>query len=188
MCTSQEKQHINVNTLKIYSGKEMGDLRKQCRISQQDFADLIGVDRTYLSKVENGRAEPSLRLIDQAESKINDLVKTHKCAVPTNYRTSKPDVSIGDNVVRESLTDYGRKRLAVSSDSESVLNINPKYSLENEAAIKARDKVIAFLRPWLNAAQVNEEVGPAVLHVLRKHLPHVDLELYGIDLEEVERD
>ena len=33
-------------------------LRKQARLSQRDLAERVGVDFTYLSKIENGRVEP----------------------------------------------------------------------------------------------------------------------------------
>ena len=33
-------------------------LRKQAELSQRDLAERIGVDFTYLSKIENGRVEP----------------------------------------------------------------------------------------------------------------------------------
>ena len=32
--------------------------RKQARLSQRDLAERVGVDFTYLSKIENGRVEP----------------------------------------------------------------------------------------------------------------------------------
>ena len=39
-------------------GPLLRDLRKQQRLTQQQLADAVGVDFTYISKVENGRVAP----------------------------------------------------------------------------------------------------------------------------------
>jgi len=40
-------------------GRAVRDLRKQRGISQEDFADLTGVHRTYMSGIERGVRNPS---------------------------------------------------------------------------------------------------------------------------------
>lgn len=39
-------------------GPLLRDLRKQRRLTQQQLADAVGVDYTYISKVENSRVDP----------------------------------------------------------------------------------------------------------------------------------
>ena len=39
-------------------GDRLRSLRKEARLSQRDLAERVGVDFTYLSKIENGRVEP----------------------------------------------------------------------------------------------------------------------------------
>ena len=39
-------------------GSRVRQLRKSTGLSQRDFADKIGIDFTYLSKIENGKVEP----------------------------------------------------------------------------------------------------------------------------------
>lgn len=39
-------------------GSRIRQLRKGTGLSQRDFADKIGIDFTYLSKIENGKVEP----------------------------------------------------------------------------------------------------------------------------------
>lgn len=39
-------------------GEEIRELRKQVGLSQRDLAERIGIHFTYLSKIENGRADP----------------------------------------------------------------------------------------------------------------------------------
>ncbi|HHQ5530631.1 TPA: helix-turn-helix transcriptional regulator [Clostridioides difficile] len=37
-------------------------IRKESRISQKKFADNIGISRPYLSRIENGKVNPSLEI------------------------------------------------------------------------------------------------------------------------------
>lgn len=39
-------------------GSHLRDLRKARRLTQQQLADAVGIDFTYISKVENGRVDP----------------------------------------------------------------------------------------------------------------------------------
>ena len=38
--------------------ERLRSLRKEAQVSQRDLAERVGVDFTYLSKIENGRVEP----------------------------------------------------------------------------------------------------------------------------------
>lgn len=39
-------------------GSRIRELRKEKGISLRDFADMVGIDFTYLSKIENGKVDP----------------------------------------------------------------------------------------------------------------------------------
>ena len=41
-------------------GKRIQELRKQKRLTQEDLADLISVDRSYMGFVERGERNPTL--------------------------------------------------------------------------------------------------------------------------------
>jgi transcriptional regulator with XRE-family HTH domain len=41
-------------------GERVQTLRKRKGISQEKFADLVGLDRTYISGIERGKRNPSL--------------------------------------------------------------------------------------------------------------------------------
>ena len=43
--------------------EHLRSLRKQAQLSQRDLAQTIGVDFTYLSKIENGRVEPPSEVV-----------------------------------------------------------------------------------------------------------------------------
>lgn len=44
-------------------GERIRDLRKARRMTQEDLADKCGLFRTYLSRLENGNANPTLTMI-----------------------------------------------------------------------------------------------------------------------------
>lgn len=50
-------------------GSRIRDLRKEKDISLRDLADRVGLDFTYLSKIENGKVEPP------SEDKIRKMAK-----------------------------------------------------------------------------------------------------------------
>ena len=50
-------------------GSRIRELRKEKDISLRDFADLIKMDFTYLSKIENGKVEPP------SEDKIRSMAR-----------------------------------------------------------------------------------------------------------------
>jgi transcriptional regulator with XRE-family HTH domain len=46
-------------------------LRKQKKLSQQEFAEVVGIDRTYASQIERGIANPSLLVMLSISSALN---------------------------------------------------------------------------------------------------------------------
>lgn len=54
-------------------GKRIQQLRKERKMTQEDLADLIGVDRSYMGFVERGERNPTLdKIIKIAKSfKVN---------------------------------------------------------------------------------------------------------------------
>ncbi len=54
-------KHLN-NRLKNI-GKAIGRIRRQQKLSQIDLAVLVGIDRAYLSEIENGRRNVSINIL-----------------------------------------------------------------------------------------------------------------------------
>ncbi|MGH7534111.1 MAG: helix-turn-helix domain-containing protein [Gemmatimonadales bacterium] len=50
-------------SLKVRFGRTIRALREQAGYSQENFADAIGVHRTYMGTLERGRGNPSLDMI-----------------------------------------------------------------------------------------------------------------------------
>lgn len=57
-----------------------------------------------------------------------------------------------------------------------LMRINKGYQLPPKVATIG--DLEAFLMPWLDAAKHNPNVAPHVLTLLKKHLPHADLNLF----------
>lgn len=58
-------KEVNKKNLKRLKdlGKKIADRRKLLRFSQEELALIIEIDRGYLSRVENGKTNPTLDLI-----------------------------------------------------------------------------------------------------------------------------
>ena len=60
----KEDDYINV-------GYAIKELRESYRETQQQFADRIGISRTYLNDLENNRKSSSVRTLNQIADKLN---------------------------------------------------------------------------------------------------------------------
>ncbi|WP_310011567.1 helix-turn-helix domain-containing protein [Herbaspirillum frisingense] len=56
--------NTRVKSLSIRFGERIRELRKGLDLSQEEFADLCGFDRTYVSGIERGVRNPSLSAIE----------------------------------------------------------------------------------------------------------------------------
>lgn len=52
-------------------GEIIRNLRKELGVSQTEFANMIGISRTYLSDLENCRKSPSIDTAKKIASKLN---------------------------------------------------------------------------------------------------------------------
>lgn len=63
-------------TLRIKFGKRVAALRKAAGLSQEAFADRCGFARSYMSRIERGRGNPSLDAIETLASGLKKPVVT----------------------------------------------------------------------------------------------------------------
>ena len=72
-----------MNRLKVF-GKNVRTYRKQAGLAQQDLAVIIGIDRSYLSEIENGHRNPSLlvafAIADALNCSLSLLLKDYPSA------------------------------------------------------------------------------------------------------------
>jgi len=70
---------MKVNFIYRYLGERLSKLRKQKSLSQDELSSLSDVDRTYIAKIENGKANPSLEVLIKIarglKIKLSDLLK-----------------------------------------------------------------------------------------------------------------
>jgi transcriptional regulator with XRE-family HTH domain len=54
-----------MENIKITFGLKIKELRKQKKYSQQQLANLASISKSYISKIENGKTEVSLEIINK---------------------------------------------------------------------------------------------------------------------------
>lgn len=57
--------------IKIWVGRRVKELRNKLGISQEKLADLVGLDRTYITSVECGRRNISIVNIEKLAKTLN---------------------------------------------------------------------------------------------------------------------
>lgn len=61
--------------IKLLVGKRVKELRNNLRISQEELADLAGLDRTYITSVECGKRNISIVNIEKLAKALNITIK-----------------------------------------------------------------------------------------------------------------
>lgn len=61
--------------IKLLVGKRVKELRNKLGVSQEELADLAGLDRTYITSVESGRRNISIVNIEKLANALKVTVK-----------------------------------------------------------------------------------------------------------------
>lgn len=69
-------------------GNAIHTVRKQKDLSQKEFSELVGIDQSYLSMIENNKKKPSMKLLE----KISQETKT-PLPILLFFSLSEEDVS-----------------------------------------------------------------------------------------------
>lgn len=56
-------------------GARIKELRKACKFSQEELAEMIGVEPQHMSRVESGRSYPSLDRLEKISTALNVPLK-----------------------------------------------------------------------------------------------------------------
>lgn len=70
---------MSVSSIHVKFGKRVQELRKQKGLTQEDLADLVSVDRSYMGFVERGEKNPTLSTLDK-------IAKALKVSLPELFR------------------------------------------------------------------------------------------------------
>ncbi|MDR3140950.1 MAG: helix-turn-helix domain-containing protein [Tannerellaceae bacterium] len=70
-----ERNAAEEKAMAFFTGKIIEDVRKQSRITQTELGKRIGADRSYISKVENGKIEPKVSTFYRIASALGHSVE-----------------------------------------------------------------------------------------------------------------
>ncbi len=65
-------------------GKNVRGYRNRMGISQEDFADIVGLHRTYITQIEQGKRNVSILNIFKIAEAIG--IKPHLLLIPDSYK------------------------------------------------------------------------------------------------------
>ena len=158
--------------------------RKGLELTQAEMAALLQIDRSYLSRIENDKAEPSLKLLRHVKGVAREggLLGYGDCDEENATRSAhfhlNAEKPVGEHSalrVEETLQKY-RGAADARGVTHSPLILDPKWQSERERpAATTIEDVLDYLEPWLAAGLRDPDVPPVMLHILKKHLPHSDL-------------
>ena len=74
------RDYLEVSTdIRVRLGNRVRNLRQRRAWTQVEMAEMLGVDRSYLSEIENGKKDPSLRVLktlaDGFKMQLSQLVR-----------------------------------------------------------------------------------------------------------------
>ena len=64
-----------VTKSKLKLGKKIQKLRRITDISQEEFAHNLGISRTHMGHIEQGRKSPSMQLLEKIARKLRTDIK-----------------------------------------------------------------------------------------------------------------
>lgn len=72
---TEERKIFQDKSMAFYTGQLIEQARKEARMTQEQLADLIGADKSYISRIENGKTEPKVstfyKIIEALGFRIN---------------------------------------------------------------------------------------------------------------------
>lgn len=98
-------------------GKTLKEIRKQRNLTQAALAQEINISRSYLSDIENGNKNPSIKTIENLAQKLN---------VSVNYLTSgnKMYTDLTDDEKKEEFLKLNKKLASETTSREATLKNN----------------------------------------------------------------
>jgi len=70
-----EREQFRREAYAYYMGQILHDARKSEKITQKELANRVGVDKSYISKVEKGVVEPGIAMVCRIASKLGRSVE-----------------------------------------------------------------------------------------------------------------
>ncbi len=57
---TKERIYFQEKAMAFYAGQIIEQARKNAKMTQEELADKIGADKSYISRIENGKTEPKV--------------------------------------------------------------------------------------------------------------------------------
>lgn len=84
------------NPILLSFGNQVRSYRRRCQISQEELAELSGLDRTYISGIERGVRNPTLLVVDRISSALN--VSSHELLIPVDVHLVEENLVDKQNI------------------------------------------------------------------------------------------
>ena len=72
---TDSRNQFQEKAMAFYTGQIIEQARKDAKMTQEELADKIGADKSYISRIENGKTEPKIstfyKIIEALGLKIN---------------------------------------------------------------------------------------------------------------------
>ena len=102
-------------------GKQIRQIRKSKNLSQQELAEIIGIDRAQYSRVETGKVKPTLTSLEKiAEALQVEIIEFFK--TDSNYDISSYDKSLVEKVKLIEQLDEKEKKSIFNLVDTAVAN------------------------------------------------------------------
>lgn len=142
--------------------KQIRDTRKANKMSQKQLADLVGISKTYISLVENGKIEPKTLILRKIRSVLKLDIKSSLSPFTVNVpkeninnikkeiiRLNEENSTLKDKLQK---TEYNHKKATIERDDFKGYFQSAKAELEN---IREENKALEALS---NAIRVELEL------------------------------
>jgi len=57
---TEERKKFQEKAMAFYTGQIIEQARKEVKMTQEELAEKIGADKSYISRIENGKTEPKV--------------------------------------------------------------------------------------------------------------------------------
>lgn len=84
------------NPILLSFGNQVRSYRRRCQFSQEELAELSGLDRTYISGIERGVRNPTLLVVDRISSALN--VSSHELLIPVDVHLVEENLVDKQNI------------------------------------------------------------------------------------------
>lgn len=151
------------------TGALLKGIRKSLGLKQGEFAALLEVDQAYLSRIENNKVEPSLRLIKFAQSLRDNLNKDQKIRSggDDDRSSSVKEPPAGYNSSLEA--ERTEVLVLVNQLFERLKELKAKEGRSGQAS-RIEDVLLAF-KPLLEMEDEDPDIPPYIRTVLKNHIP-----------------